>query len=372
MFHIFKPPIPTPEFLEYREHFLPFRAEILLERMLKDSRIDENDRQMLRRLCQNLSERFHAEYRTQLESLKRDFVPFDPDCETIAETEYSAEELQTMKKRLYKDIQGVLNIGNYREMKDDQLAECLKLQPIGGLSVHVDTDDFEEFHVYYRGIREQNETETFLFWKRLRPVKLLKRVFVMASFKQKSDGGHLLIKMFKDVPVENIKIIAPKVKLGMPIFDRVKIGGSVIGSLIAPISKLMFAFTSWLYFLIVLSGLMIAAVKGILSFLNSKTKYMHRFSSNLYYSNLSNNAAALTTLLDAAEEQEVKETLLGYFILYVSPNRKLTFEELNNESEKWLEEQFGHRCDFEVTDDVRKLFENKFAEISGDMIVLKE
>jgi hypothetical protein len=364
-FSFFRQPIFAPEFLESREQFLPFRTEILLERMLQDSRLNDNECRMLSRLCQTLSERFHAEYHTLLESLKRDFVPFDPDCETLFEPDHSAEELQMIQLRLYKTIRKVLQIGNYRELTREQLEECLKLQPVGGLSVSVDTDDFDEFHVYYRGIRRQKETEKFLlFLKRTRWVTSLKRVFVMARFQQKY-GGRLLIKMFKDVPVENIKIIAPKVKLGMPIFDRVKIGGSVLGSLITPISKLIFAFTfSWIYFVVILTGLMIAAVKGVLSFLNSKTKYMHRFSSHLYFSNLSNNGAALITLLDAAEEQEVKETLLSYYILYVSPNRKLTLEELDKNTEDWLEEQFHCRLDFEVDDAVRKLAEKNFIEIS--------
>ncbi|MDR1494197.1 MAG: DUF3754 domain-containing protein [Planctomycetaceae bacterium] len=364
-FSLFRQPTTAPEFLESREQFLPFRAEILLERMLRDSRLNDEERQLLSRLRQTLSEKFHAEYHTLLESLKQDFVPFDPDCETLAEPEYSAEELQTIQLRLYANIRRVLQIGNYRELTREQLEECLELQPIGGLSVSVDVDDFDEFHVYYRGIRKQEEVEKVLFFlKRTRWITLLKRVFVIARFKQKY-GGRLLMKMFKDVPVENIKIIAPKVKLKMPVFDRVKIGGSVLGSLITPLSKLIFAFTfSWIYFFVILIGLTIAAVKGILSFLNSKTKYMHRFSSNLYFSNLSNNGAALTTLLDAAEEQEVKETLLSYYILLVSPNCELTLQELDANTENWLEEQFHHCLDFEVNDAVRKLSEKNFIEIS--------
>ncbi|MDR1385951.1 MAG: DUF3754 domain-containing protein [Planctomycetaceae bacterium] len=364
-FSFFRRPSNAPEFLEDREQFLPFRAEILLERMLQDPLLNDKECRQLSDLHQTLVTNFHAEYHTLLESLKRDFVPFDPDCETLSEPEYSVEELQTIQLRLYANIRRVLQIGNYRELTREQLKECLALQPVGGLSISVDTDNFDEFHVYYRGIRKQEETENFLFFlKRTRWVTLLKRVFVMARFKQKFDE-RLLIKMFKDIPIENIKIIAPKVKLGMPIFDRVKIGGSVLGSLFTPISKLVFAFTfSWIYFWVILTGLVIAAVKGILSFLNSKTKYMHRFSSNLYFSNLSNNGAALTTLLDAAEEQEVKETLLSYYILYVSPNRELTLQELDQNTENWLEKQFHHCLDFEVNDAVRKLAEKNFLEIS--------
>ena len=361
-FPLFRPRIVTPTFLEDREHFLPIRVDVLMEHLLRDEQFNETERENLCILRRLLADRFHYEYHATLESLKSDFVPFDPDCETLAEPEYTDEQLQEMRYRLYDSIREVLHIGNYREMTPEQFAECLELQPIGGLSVHVDTGDFDQFHVYYRGVRQSEETERILFfWKRSRPVVSLNRVFVIARFKPEYEG-RVLIKMFKDIPVENIKVIAPKVKLGMPIFARVKIGGSVAGSLIAPLSKLVFAFTmSWIYFLVILSGLLIAAFKGMMSFLNSRTKYMQVYSSSLYYRNLSNNTAALTTLLDAAETQEVKETLLGYCILYLNRDRDMTIEELDEATERWIDEKFGHRFDFEVNDAIRKLVGKEIA-----------
>ena len=360
-----RPRLTMPAFLENREQFLPFRVDVLLERMLQDERLDENERESFRLLRRMLGDRFHFEYYATLESLKNDFVPFDPDCETLGEREYTPEQLHEIRLRLYKSLRRVLQIGNYRELTPEQLAECLELQPIGGLTVHVDTGDFDEFHVYYRGVRHREETEHILFfWKRTLPLVCLNRMFVIAKFKPEINGGRVLIKMFKDVPVENIKIIAPKVKLGMPIFARIKIGGSVAGSLVAPVSKLIFAFAmSWVYFLVILSGFLIAAFKGLMSFMNSRTKYMQVYSSSLYFRNLSNNNAALTTLLDAAEVQELKETLLGYFILYVNRDRAMTMQELDTAAEHWIEQQFGHHFDFEADDAVRKLVEKKIVQI---------
>ena len=362
----FRTPLTPPAFLENREHFLPFRVDVLLERMLLDERLGDKEREAFRVLRRLLGDRFHYEYHATLESLKNDFVPFDPDCETLADVEYSPGQLHEIRLRLYESLRRVLDIGNYRELTPEQFAECLEMQPIGGLSVHVDTNDFDEFHVYYRGVRHREETVRVLFfWQRLIPLVCLNRVFVIARFKPEF-GGQVLIKMFKDVPVENLKIIAPKVKLGMPIFARIKIGGSVIGSLVPPVSKLIFAFAmSWVYFFVILGGFLIAAFKGLMSFMNSRTKYMQVFSSSLYYRNLSNNNAALTTLLDAAEVQELKEALLGYYILYVNGEHAMTMQELDAAAETWVERQFGHRFDFEVNDAVRKLVDKEIVRISG-------
>lgn len=347
------------DFLENREHFIPFRVDVLLDRMLLDERLDEEERRLFRFLKRLLADRFHYEFHQDLEDVKNDFIPFDPDRETLCEPEYDEDELHAIRLRLYAGIRRLLAVGNYLELTPEQVAECLKLQPVGGLSVHVDTDDFDEFHVYYRGIRKREDTQRFLFlWKRTRPVRYLNRVFVVARFKREC-GGRVIIKMFKDVAVENLKIIAPKVKLGMPFFDRIKIGGTVLGSLATTIYKLVVAVTlSPILFAIVLGGLLLAAFKGIMSFLNSRTKYLHVFSSSLYYRNLSNNKAALTTLVDAAEEQEVKEAILGYFMLYTA-GRDMTMREIDEAAERWIEETFGHHFDFEVDDAVRKLREKE-------------
>ena len=355
----------TPTFLEDREHYLPIRVDVLMERMLQDERLDAMERQNLRILRRMLADRFHYEYHATLESLKSDFVPFDPDCDTLAEPEYTDEQLHEIRCRLYDSIREVLQIGNYRELTPEQFAECLDLQPIGGLSVHVDTDDFDEFHVYYCGVRQREDRERLLFfWKRARPVVSLNRVFVIARFKPEH-GGRVLVKMFKDIPVENIKIIAPKVKLGMPIFARVKIGGSAAGSLATTIWKLVFAFTtSWVFFCVISFGLLFAAFKGIMSFFNSRTKYMHVYSSSLYLRTLSNNTAALTTLLDAAETQELKEILLGYYILFINRDRDITMKELDEGAERWIEEQFGHCFDFEVDDAIGKLIDKNIVQVT--------
>lgn len=355
-------------FLEQKEYYLPIRTNVLLQKMLQDERLTESDRTDLRIFLMLLEDRFHYEFHKTLLAIKDDFVPFDPDRDTVCEPEIRPDVLQEKRLRIYQSVQNLLRVGNYIELTPEQLGECLKLQPVGGLSVHVDTEEFEEFHVYYRGLRHRTETETvFFLWKRTRPVIALNRVFVLARAQNREldhdYSGQLVIKIFKDVSVENLKIIAPKVKLGMPFFDRLKIGSTVFGSLATTVYKIFVAVTlSPILFAIVLSGLIIAAFKGLMSFMSSKTKYMHVYSSNLYYRNLSNNKAALTSLVDAAEEQETKETILAYFILFVQRDRDHTLETLNREVERWIEEQFGFHFQFEVDDAVRKLREKNLLQ----------
>jgi hypothetical protein len=96
-------------------------------------------------------------------------------------------------------------------------------------------------------------------------------------------------------------------------------------------------------------------MKGVFSFLSSKTKYMQTLSSSLYFQNQANNVSVLTRLVDAAEAEEAKELLLAYYVLYIERNRDYTVEELDQRVEQWLEGQFELNVDFEVDDAVRKL-----------------
>ena len=75
-------------------------------------------------------------------------------------------------------------MSNYRLMSPEDFNKCLTLQPFGGLSVQVDTKYFKEFHVYYRGIREVEVTDTFLWiFKRKRKTIQFCRIFVLAEYK---------------------------------------------------------------------------------------------------------------------------------------------------------------------------------------------
>ena len=109
---------------------------------------------------------------------------------------------------------------------------------------------------------------------------------------------------------------------------------------------------------------MAAFLKGVFSFLTSKTKYMQTLSSSLYHKNLANNVSALTRLVDAAEAEETKELLLAYYILYSEKEHDYTMQELDERVEAWLHEHFNlPHIDFEVDDAVRKLIDKDLIEV---------
>ena len=350
----------APDFLEKREYFIPYRFVVLLDRLTSGAIFSAEEKESLRRLAKMIQRRFHFDFHADLTALRDAFTLFDPDRDTLFEPEYSEAELDLKAESLLHSVARLLAKCNFIRLSEERLNQALSLQPLGGLSVRVDTDGFSLFHVYYRGVRKgTRDFPKWQFWRRnrSREATSLKKVFVLARG-QKESGGQIILKMFKDVPVENLKIVAPKITLSLPIFDRLKIGGTVLGGLATTGYKLAVAaaLSTWL-FVIVLCGFILALLKGVFGFLNSRTKYMQRCSSSLYYQNLSNNASAITSLVIMAEEQEIKETLLAYAILAARRGEAMTEPALDAAVERWLFDEFGYDVDFEVRDGLRKMRE---------------
>jgi len=366
---------PSLAFLEEREHFIPLEVDTLMNKMLEDKRLTPEQVSQFREIRRLFALFLHFRYRKKLESLKRNFVPFDPDRDTLDDLDDLAqEELDEKCSRLCKEVRLLLKRCNFREMTEEQLDTCLEQQPVSGLSVYVNKQNFSEFGVFYRGKRKEILAEKrFFFFRWYHHTTVFSRVFVLARLSKAKEAktaktNRVLAKMFKDISVENLKIIVPEVRLGMPVFARLKIGGTFLTALATPVSKMLFALVlSWWLFIVVASGLAMAAFKGIMSFLNSKTKYLQLFSSKLYYCTVSNNKAALTSLIDTAEDQELKEALLAYFMLFVLRDRDLTMEQLDEAVEDWLKTQFGLDIDFEVDDAVRKLEEKDVFVLRGQI-----
>ncbi len=347
------------DFLQTRERFLPVPTTSIIERILEEPRLSPPERDQFKTLIEMIQARFHFEFLAQVERLKVLYDPFNPDRDTLPLRELSEAEREAQFKELSARYRQLLVESNYVELTRDQLIACMESRNRLGLAVKVNLDDYADLRVFYRGIRE--EERPYRSWKTwwlpgLSTVRLFSRVGLLV---RAARGGRdvVLLKLFKDVVVEDLEMTSPDVRIRMRLLDRLTIGSTVAGGLFAPILKLLTAVFTPVLFLIVLGGLIAAFVKGVFSFLRCKTKYMQKLSSSLYFQNLANNTSALTHLVDAAEAEEVKELLLAYFILYVERNRDHTLEELDGRVEKWLREQFQIDVDFEADDAVRKLLE---------------
>ena len=348
-------------FANTRINFLPVQAPAVIERILADPAMTDAERAAMGQFCELLRARFHFESLETAEALHELFDPFDPDRDSLPLRDLSDEERAQTKARFEQTLAALLTRGNYRELSHDEIAECIEAQSSLGVQVFVDLSRFETLRVFYRGLRvERKKIRSWrTFWlPGSVDVQAFSRLAVLIGMRRDGED-RLMLKLFKNVMVEDLETVAPDVRLRMPLLDRLKMGGTLVGGMAMPVVKLLtaLAISPWLI-LTVAVGFLGACVKTFFSFLGMRTRYLQKLSSCLYFQCLANNRSAIARLVHSAEEEEFKEALLAYYVLLVSRDKILTERGLDEAVEKWLIREFGlTSADFEIDDALRKLRE---------------
>jgi hypothetical protein len=172
------------------------------------------------------------------------------------------------------------------------------------------------------------------------------------------------IKLFKNIPKYDIEMLLPGVEVRMTWLDRGRIILPTVSGLAMTAYKIIrgaivIAFAG-AYGFAGMVGLIIGTlgygVKSLMGYLRTKDKYHLQLTQNLYYRNLDNNAGALFRIVAEAEEQEMREVLLAYFLLWrdAGPDG-WTAPQLDEACESFLTRLLGSEVDFEVGDAIRKL-----------------
>jgi hypothetical protein len=89
-------------------------------------------------------------------------------------------------------------------------------------------------------------------------------------------------------------------------------------------------------------------------FLTKKNEFSKMLSDSLYFKNIANNSGVFPALIDGAEEEELKETILAYTFLLMS-NEPISAKDLDEKIEDWFRIKFNKEIDFDVTDALIKL-----------------
>lgn len=200
------------------------------------------------------------------------------------------------------------------------------------------------------------------------PPKILDKIPVLKKVVEKFLGKKevqerdwtIYIKMFKKIPLADSEIVFPEKKVRMKSFDLTMlmltftIGLAVViqkGFINPPENKTVLV--------IILTVLVSYIVKLFLGYRRARANYMARMTSELYHKSLDNDLGVLQYLVDALEEQEVKEATLAYFFLW-NEGRPMTEEELDGRIESFVHEHFdGLEIDFEVDDALDKVIEKE-------------
>jgi hypothetical protein len=390
------------------ERFIPFRRTSIIT-MCADE-VPAEERESFQAFAELLASLLHHEFRARLEALKDAYHPFNPDTDTRTFdidtrtfVELGPTERQAAQQRLVDELTALAEDANFERISPDDLDRAFVEESLMKVRLEADFDDFEQVVFYRRGQHTRQEQVKHLFGLRRRTIEFTNyaKVLVYVKFKDAAHfeakgkdlddlpfkPGSTIIKLFQDVPRADLEMLFPNARVRMRLIDKLLIGvPAVVSGIIVVVTKLIAALIPVLLLLglwlgvhkepvqlnqgqLVALGAALMAFGGYLvrqfsKFKNRKIQFIKALSENLYFRNLDNDAGVFHHLLDAAEEEEVKEAVLAYHFLSTA-GQPLTAAELDRRIEDWFARRWEAAFDFEVDDGVGKLRRLRLVDDDG-------
>jgi hypothetical protein len=373
------------------EHFIPFRKADVVSMCAAE--LPESERESFLGFTRMLASLLHHRFQARIEALKEAYSPFNPEADTRFMAELSGEERLAAQHRLETELTALAEAANFTEIDAEELNEALAEHSMLKVKMAIDLDVIDTLMFFRRGESVRTRQVPIWYGLRRRTVSFTaySRVLVYATFKDAEhfkgtdidrlpfQPGSMIVKLFQNVPREDLEMVLPNVQVRMRRLDKVLIGGTalisgiivIVTKLLASLGLLLVLIGAWVGFndktvnltqtQILSAGAGLIAFGGYLwrqvtKFKNRKILFMKALSENLYFRNLDNDAGVFHHLLDAAEEAEVKEAVLAFHFIRTSVQPPTTAE-LDGLIEGWFVQRWNAHFDFEVEDGLRKLRE---------------
>ncbi len=357
-----------------REHYIPLRRSDLVGLLCKDLAPDRAAAQRFGQFAEMISETFHFEYHKLLEELKDDYAPFDPDSVTRAVVPLSAEQKEKKVALLFDRLAVLMERANFKRLGREDLEKALTEVSEWGINMDVDLSIFEHLQVYARGdtVGTRYTRHWPKIWQRIAvklPIYNRLVLFVKLKPSRRLPEGlrtdAVFLKAFKEIPKADMEMLLPGARLQMPGFQRLKLGGSVIGGGAGIGYTMAQEFMNTAFFTLVSSPQLLVGIVSALfgygykqyaGYQSTRNVFHLRLNQSLYYQTIGNNLGVLFHLMDEAEEQECREALLAYYYLWrYAGSEGWRAPDLDDYVEMDLERLAQLKVDFEIGDALAKL-----------------
>ena len=219
-----------------RTRYIPFRKrDIITMIMSENSFNDTNEKDFFDQLCILMESIFHYEFHSELEKLKNVYFPINPDLKNHNKPEEG--EIAKANEELLSTLQKVLNDANYDKITKEEIESAYENSALVGISVDIDMSDYDFIEIYTRGKRKDKFTIKRFFGLKKTEVEhnILERVLLIAKLKEDKNNtlipsGTTIIKLFKDVPFEDLELLFPNSKVIMSLKDKLMIAVPAIAA----------------------------------------------------------------------------------------------------------------------------------------------
>ncbi|XP_012498686.1 PREDICTED: transmembrane protein 143 isoform X3 [Propithecus coquereli] len=295
-------------------------------------------------------------YHHILAQLQALYDPINPDRETLEQPSLTDLQRLSNEQEVLRALEPLLAQANFSPLSEDALAYALVVHhPQDEVQVTVNLDQYIHMQFWALGQRVGEMPRMSSvgskrgFFTKMPPVerRYFKRVVLAARTKR----GHLVLKSFKDTPLEGLEQLLPELKVRTPTLQRALLNLTLV------VSGVVFFVNVGM---VVLTDLKVATSLLLLLFavfmgLRASKMFGQRRSAQalelahmLYYRSTSNNSELLSALALRAQDEHTKEALLAHSFLARRPRGaggppEETSQWLQSEVENWLLAQSG--CD---------------------------
>jgi hypothetical protein len=333
----------------------------------------------------------HQEFYVHIEELKDDWQVLKAWTDADSNDRPTVEERDAARRRVEVELTDLAREAGFVVVEASDLDRAFRDHALLKVRMVVDADAVDKTILFRRDTSTRTEQVRSWFGLRQRPVTFTDygMVLVYAAFKDVDEmaaperrrptfePGSTSIKLFRDVPSEDLEMVLPAVKVRMRPIDKMYIGipavisGAVViaTKLFATLVLLLLLLAYWIGFrhepvtlnqtAVVSAGIGLVAlgtffVRQVTKFNNRKTVFMKTLSDNLYFRCLDNDVGVFHHLLGAAEDTQATTTLLAYHVLRMADG-PLTMQALGSRIEEWIAQHVDAPVDLDLIDAVREL-----------------
>ncbi|KAM9037408.1 transmembrane protein 143 isoform 2-T2 [Sarcophilus harrisii] len=318
---------------QYQERFIPFSKDQLLQLLLQVTRGTTSSGRSQAEFHSGPSAKaalleFAAQvdlctlyqYNCTLTQLQALYSPINPDRETLEQPSLTDPQRLANEQEVLRALEPLLDQANFSPLSEDALAYALVVHhPQDEVQVSINLDHYAYMQFWALGQRVGRLPRKSIvgsergFFTKSPPAerRYFKRVVVAARTKR----GHLVLKSFKDTPLEGLEQLLPELKVRTPPLQRallnlmllasglvffVNVGMVVLSDLKVATSLLLLFFTIFM------------ARRASKMFSQRRNLQALELAHMLYFRSTSNNSELITALVRRAQEEHAKEVLLAH------------------------------------------------------------
>ncbi len=367
-----------------RGHFIPIDRRALVAMLRQLEPLNDRDSAQFESVIALIEQRIHAEFQSRVRRLCDIYARFDPDVDVMPLPQADTATRERQAAEVFVGMGYLLEKANFRRLDRSDVQQAVRAMGALGASLAVDIEAFSRLDVYARGhhvdTRQRRRWQNW-FRREVLHVPLYKRLAVV--FRPHDDhrlpgqfnADTIYMRYFKNIPEMDVDMVLPGTRVKMSTLDHAMIAmptftGLFVTGLKIVKGALLVAAVGF-YGLLAYVGLVIGTLgygyRSFFGYVRTREKYQLNLTQSLYYQNLDNNLGVIYRSAAEAEDQEFREAVTAYYLLWRRAGTEgWSQEELDRQAEVVLREHVRSDVDFEVTDAIEKLRSWGLLEVRGD------